>query len=250
MSNANPELDYGNLSEVLRFTFEQMLKGVYTALPGIVESYNPSTKRARVTVALDVLRTDGTLQDSPTVANCPVLHPSGGGFVVHMPINAGDAVLMIFTQRGISKFKQTFSKTAPCKEALLSVKDAVVIPGFGGLSISPATTAGASMQTEDGSNHVYVEDNHVRVTSTGTVQVDSGGDTIINPSDTVLINGNLCVDGNVGWSGNATNKDGTGPACMTNGLKIVSGNVTHNGTDIGDSHTHPGDSGGTTGTPN
>ena len=44
MTNTNPELDYGNLSEVLRFTFEQMLKGIYTAMPGNIVTYESGFK--------------------------------------------------------------------------------------------------------------------------------------------------------------------------------------------------------------
>ncbi len=239
MSNLNNEIDYSNLSDVLKFTFEQMLKGIYTAMPGIIESYDLTTKRARVRPAIQIQRTDGSFIDRPVIANCPVLQPSGGGFVVNFPIKSGDAVMCLFSQRGLSKFKQVYQNTQP-DEALLDQKDAVIIPGFGALNISPATSAGVSMQTESGNNHVYVEDGHIRVTSTANVQVDC---------DTMVVNGNVCVNGNIAWSGNATDKAGTGPACFNNGAKFIGGNVTHNGQTIGDDHIHTGDSGGDTGVP-
>ena len=232
---------------------------------------NRGSKRARVKPAIQIQRTDNTFVDRPTIVNCPVIHPSGGGFVVHMPLKPGDPVVMLFSQRGLSKFKQTFQNTQP-DEALLDEKDAMILPGFGALAITAATENGVSMQTEDGSNHVYVENNHVQITSTATVQVDAATDIIVNAGGNitataggdmtlnsgsvitmntgdVIMNADLCVNGSVQWSGDASGKNG-GAACMNNGLKILGGTVTHNGTDIGDTHTHPGDSGGTTGTPN
>ena len=209
MSNKDPEKFYDNLPDLLEFAFSQMLKGIYTALPGVVISYNQGTKRAQVQPALDVLLTDGETAEQPTVANVPVIHPSGGGFTLLTPVRAGDTVLMLFTQRGLSKFKQVFSRTEPDREGFFSLKDAVVLPGFGALQVSPATASGASMQSEDGANAVYVENGHIRITTSGTVRIE--GNTTIDGTLTVTgaasLGGGGTVTGDLTVSGTVTADD-------------------------------------------
>jgi len=219
MSNLNEEIDYGDLTTVLKFAFEQMLKGVYTAMPGVVESYNSTTKRARVVPAINVKRTDGTTTARPAIANVPVVHPSGGGFVVLLPIKAGDTVLCVFSQRGLTKFKEAFG-TADPDESLLDIKDAIIIPGFGGLEVTPSTTDGVSMQNETGTNYINVTDGAINITSTGPVNVSA---------PTVEVEADINVTGDI----------------------TVTGKVTSNGIEL-DTHTHSGvQSGGSnTGGPN
>ncbi len=208
MSNVNNEIDYGDLTSVLSFAFEQMLKGVYTVMPGIIRSYNPTTKRARVEPAIQLQRTDGTMQSRPQIANVPVNFPSGGGFVFLPPIAVGDSVICLFSQRGLSRFKETFDVSAP-DEGFFDIKDAMVIPGFGSLEITPASTTGACMQSEDGENAIIVENDGVTIQTSGNVKVDC---------DTMTVNGNVEFNG-------AT--------------------LTHNGTNIGSDHRHSGvESGG------
>ncbi len=236
MSNIDNEKDYSDLSSVLNFAFEQMLKGIYTTLPGIVVSYDEETKRGIVQPAIQLQKTDGTLVDRPPIANVPFAHPSGGGFVLHLPVKKGDAVLCMFSARGLSKFKLNYQISKP-DEGFFDIKDAVAIPGFGSLAITPATSDGVSMQSEDGSNAVYVEDGHIRLKTPAKVQVDCTN-AEVNCTDTV-INGDVLIDGSLTWTGNATGAGG-GPARFSSGIEATNGEITHNGKNIGDTHTHSG----------
>ena len=234
MSNIDPEINYEDLSTVLGFVFEQMLKGIWTVAPGVIDSYNASTKRARVRPALRTLLTNGESESQPVIVNVPVVHPSGGGFVVHLPVRRGDAVLMAFSRRGLSRFKQTFAEVDPDDEGFFSIKDACVIPGFGSLGITPATANGVSMQTEDGSNHIYVENGSVVVTSTGDVTVNASS-TEINAA-TNVVNGDMTVNGTV--RANSYASTGTGAASVTGGLNVNGDEFTHNDVNVGEDHQH------------
>ncbi len=203
MTNIDPEVEYDNLTDVLEFAFLQMTKGLWTACPGIVQEYNNTTKRAKVRPALRLLDTEGNSQSRPTVVNVPVVHPSGGGFVVHMPVRRGDAVMMVFSRRGISRFKETFGETDP-DGSFYELKDAMVIPGFGGLEISPASTDGISMQTESGNSHIVVEQNEVIIEGETTVTVNANEMISLNVDpdtgvldfngDRITFNGNTIHD--------------------------------------------------------
>jgi phage baseplate assembly protein V len=80
----------------------------------------------------------------------------------------------------------------------------------------------------------------------------------IQASDSVLIDtpettctGNLTVQKRLTYMGGMVGTTGGGAAAtITGGVNFQGGELTHNGKDVGSSHTHPGDSGGTTGPPN
>ena len=169
--NSDMEQDYSSLTSVLLFAFEQMMKGIDTCLPGVVESYNPTTKRARVKPALRLLTTEGLSIEQAAIVNVPVLFPSFGGFTILGSLKPDDAVLLQFSQRGLSKFKQGFGVADPDDTSFFSRQDAVAIPGFGAMSVVPMTQDGISIQTEDGTQSIVVENGKIKITSATMVEV-------------------------------------------------------------------------------
>lgn len=95
------------------------------------------------------------------ILDVPVIHPSDGGFVVHVPLRRGDPVLLIFAQRGLDAFKETFAEADPQKGAFFNERDAIAVPGFGALDITPASATGLSLQTEDGETSMVMERGHI-----------------------------------------------------------------------------------------
>lgn len=202
MSNKDPEKDYSNMTDALKFIFEQMLKNVYVSIPGIIDSYDPATKRAVVHPAIRLQKTDDTTFMHKSVVNVPVIWPSGGGFTLIAPLPNGEPVEILFSQRGITKFKEVFTDCDP-GIGLFDKEDAYIIAGFGALSVTPATEDGMSMQSEDGTNFIFVENGKIRTESTALVEIDcvnlnanvSGITNLACP--TVNIDGNLVVTGQI-----------------------------------------------------
>ena len=69
--------------------FRASIKNLNFALPGLVETYDSASKRAVIIPAIDTLLPDDASMPKPPVANIPVLHPSGGGYVAHFPLRRG-----------------------------------------------------------------------------------------------------------------------------------------------------------------
>ena len=200
--NRDPEKDYSNMTDALKFVFDQMLKTVYVSIPGIIDSYNPATKRAVVHPAIRIEKTDGTTLVHESIVNVPVVWPSGGGFTLISPLPQGEPVEILFSQRGITKFKEIFADCDP-GIGLFDKEDAYIIPGFGALYITPATEIGISLQSEDGAEYIYIEPAKMSIKSTALVEVEcvtlnaavTGTTNLTCP--TVNIDGNLVVTGNI-----------------------------------------------------
>ena len=186
MSNKDKEKEYNNLTDALQFVFNQLIKDLYISIPGIIESYDSATKRCRVKPAINLKLTNGEIEEQASIINVPVIWPGGGGFTLLSPLPSGSPVEIKFSQRGITKFKETFLQADP-GGGIFDKKDAHVIPGYGALEVTPATEDGISLQSEDGENYIYVDDGNVKIKATTSITVESPLNTI---------EGNLVVTGN------------------------------------------------------
>lgn len=195
LSNRDPEKEYDNLTDALEFAFEQLLKRMWSCIPGIIESYDPVKKRCRVRPAINIRETDGSTSTPSPIVNVPVVWPSGGGFSLISPLPEGEPVLIQFSQRGITQFKELFSQSDP-GDGLFAKEDAIVQPAFGGLSITPATIDGISMQDDAGENYIYIEDGLIKVKSTTKIiteapDIDMIGEVNILTGNVNILAGNI-----------------------------------------------------------
>ena len=156
----NRDTDYANMAQSIRFAIRQSLKDLYTCMPGIVESYDAETRRAVVKGALKVVTTKEEEIEREAIHNVPVVFPSGGGFAMTFPLEQGDPVLLVYSQRGLANWKKTFGVAAPDVFGFLSEKDAIAIPGFG--------------PTQGELEHmIAIESDGVHIRTTGTIAIEA-----------------------------------------------------------------------------
>lgn len=205
MSNRNPLASYDKLAQALTFVIRQRLKeDVHTCLPGLIEAYDPETKRCSVQPALDLVKTDGETMPRAVLVDVPVWVHGGGGWLIHPRLRRGDAVLILFSERGLENWKAAqFKRTAP-EDGYLADRDALVLPGFGLPSITPANPQdeGLSIQSEDGATRILLRDGEIEIRNATRVKLDAAD---------VVVTGNLEVKGE---------------------------NLTHQGTNVGRTHRH------------
>ena len=154
----NRDTDYSNLAQAIRFAIRQSLKDLYTCMPGIVESYDAETRRAVVKGTLKVVTTKKEEIEREAIHNVPVLFPSGGRAAFTFPLEQGDSVLLLYSQRGLTNWKKTLGVAAPDIIGFFSEKDAIAIPGFG---------------TGEPEHHIAIESGGVRIRTTGTLAIEA-----------------------------------------------------------------------------
>jgi len=82
---------------------ESYSRGIYTAIPATVVSFDSSTQRA--SVEIDILEQIGDKMEKIAVLeDVPIAFPRSGGFVITFPIIKGDKVQLIFQSRSIDKW--------------------------------------------------------------------------------------------------------------------------------------------------
>jgi hypothetical protein len=189
----------GSLEESIRAAITGYLAEVWTAMPGIVESFNPTKMTCVVTVATKsyVRAKDGTQSwvQLPNLLDVPVIFPSAGLFTLTMPVTAGDEVLVIFASRCIDGWWQNSGVNNQPEIRFHDLSDGFALPGiFSQPNVLPSvSTTAAELRTNDG---------------TCKISLGSDGTIVITAPNGVMINGTLVVTGNI--TSDADVKSGAG----------------------------------------
>jgi hypothetical protein len=122
------------LAEALDAILRARLARVWTALPGIIHTYDATKQKADVRPAVlnRIATLDGEdLLAMPVVPGVPVVHPSGGGFFASFPLQPGDPVLLVFASRSVDVWKDGAGGTPVDPNDLRThdLSDAFAIPG-------------------------------------------------------------------------------------------------------------------------
>jgi hypothetical protein len=138
------------LQDVLELVLENRMAQVWTALPGIVQSYDATTQTASVRPAVqdpkedgDGLRVDTSL---PVITDCPVAWPRGAGQYWHPGLAAGDEVVIVFTTLDPAVWYRTGSLSKAADVRRHHPSHAFVLPGVGSRGRPLPATPGAKIQ--------------------------------------------------------------------------------------------------------
>lgn len=182
--------------EAIRAALDGRQTRIWTALPGIVQSFDPATLTATVQPAIQgrIADRDGvvSLVDLPLLVDCPVQFPAGGGVSLTFPVEAGDECLVVFASRCIDAWWQSGGVQPPLEARMHDLSDGFVVLGFRSqprvLSPAPSTTA-AVLRSDDGTTVVALDPEAQTLVLTAP-----GGATI---TAATTINGTLHVTGKI-----------------------------------------------------
>ena len=193
MTTQDRFVDYGTLPTGIPRVLHQFMLGLNTAMPGEVVRYDAATRRADVRGQLAVILDDGAQINRPVISNVPVVFPVAADFAMTFPLAAGDSVLLVFSMRGLSRWKATHGMAAPDTEGMLSHQDAIAIPGFGPAGAHEpdiritSDADGLTVQREDGERVRFNAGGGITILSAGAITITGGNVTI---AGTTTVNGN------------------------------------------------------------
>lgn len=187
--------------EALRSALDARQARMWTAMPGIIQSYDPTTMTCEVKPAVQARitqpipntsppQTQTSLMDFPQLLDCPVVFPSGGNCALVFPLVQGDECLVVFASRGIDFWWQQGGVQPPAEARMHDLSDGFVIPGpfSQPRKIAPSTsTTGTELRSFDGLTSIHLDPNGQTI----TVKAPNG----------LTIDGNVTVSGDVVASG-------------------------------------------------
>lgn len=208
----------GDLEEAFRAMLDGFKASLWTAVPAIVQSVDFAKQTATLQPAIKSQQKmpDGSVKavDLPLLTDVPMHFPTGGGASMTFPVKAGDEALVVFSSRPSDAWQQSGGVQSQIDARTHDLSDGFAMVGFrsNGKALSGVSSSSTQIRSDDG-QHV----------------ID------LNPA-----------------SGLTLTSGGVSMALTPGGLAITGGTVTHNGRNIGSTHTHNGvvPGGGNTGTPN
>lgn len=122
------------LAELLNRVVAKVFATLRVSVPAVVLDYDPSTQTATVRGLLDDtnLDVDGNILPVPLpqVGTVPVVFPGAGGMRVTLPLQAGDVVLVLCTDKSLDEWKAQGGEQWPSDSRLHHISDAIAIPGL------------------------------------------------------------------------------------------------------------------------
>lgn len=257
-----------SLQELMGSGFDYHMSNIYTSIPAVVVSVKDlSQQRLDVQPVLNMRSKDGNREEKrPPILNVPFQMPVTKKGGLTYPIEAGDSVWLIFSMRGLDLWKRgNGGFHAPSSVRKFDVRDCIAIAGVYPFSQSPNSGRSNAHSTSD----VVLVHNigkgsevEIRLKPNGDVVINSPTKVEVNATDVevnatmstinseVEINGATTVNGLLTYTAGLVGSGGSG-ATISGGAHFVGGSITHNGTNIGDTHRHGGviSGGDTTDTP-
>ena len=183
---------------------------VWTALPGIIQSFDATTLTAQVQPAIQSTFTGPDQQQKrvtlPLLPDVPVVMPHGGKYAATFPISAGDECLIVFASRCIDGWWDQGGVQPQSDARMHDLSDGFAIPGAWSqkTKITNWSTTTAQLRTTDGTVYAEIDapNQKARLVSNGVIiEADSKNNVVNITAPTINITGNVAVTGNLTATG-------------------------------------------------
>ncbi|WP_369067478.1 Gp138 family membrane-puncturing spike protein [Burkholderia gladioli] len=250
--NRNERIDDSQAS--LRAAFGDLRAQVWTALPGIIESYNPAAQTVVIQGGLKVpvRADDGTVTtvELPPLVDCPVQFPSGGNSTLTFPVARGDECLVVFASRCIDAWWQSGGVQELADTRMHSLSDGFALLGFRSQPrvLTNVSTTSAQLRSDDGATFI-----DLNPTAKTVKIVAPGGFEVVAPTQVLTaatsltvnspqsgFSGAVIVQGLFSFLAGLVGSTAEGVAATITGAINFIGSLTSNGKRIDDGHTHGG----------
>jgi len=157
------------LAQAIVTTFKSMMADIHTCLPGRVEKYEYKTQKAEVKPLIKKKFLNGDSLDIPVIPNVPVVFPRTKKAGFTFPLNKGDGVLLVFSERSLERWLSSGDDVEPGDPRKFDLTDAIAIPGL--FSFSDSNIASNNNDVE-----IHNEGQTITIKKNGDIEV--GGSSL------------------------------------------------------------------------
>lgn len=193
----------GDATSAMLAAFTGLKSEMWSALPGIVQSFDAGKGTVVVQPAIQALWRDPlgneTWQTMPLCLDVPVVFPSGGGCTITFPLKEGDECLLVFASRCIDAWWQSGGVAVQAELRMHDLSDGFCIPGPRSQprKLSGVSSSALQIRADDGSAYVELgatAPHAVKVLTAGSVDIEA---PTINLKGAVNVTGAMVVTGNI-----------------------------------------------------
>lgn len=150
------------LNGLIEDSIRKELANLWTALPCVVDRYDPETVTVDVqpAIKIPIRKQDGTIEtiEMPMLLDVPVVFPCAGGFTITHPINRGNECLVTFSDRCIDLWWQSGGIQDPFDMRKHDLSDGFAFfkPQSQAKKISDISTENLEIRTDDNSCKIQI----------------------------------------------------------------------------------------------
>jgi hypothetical protein len=133
------------LIDAIEAAAQSLLNGMHTCLPGRVESYDHTTRKAAVKPLIKRPDLDSEAKPLPVIPAVPVIFPWAGQASLTFPISKGDTGAIFFSERSLDTWLAKGGDVAPVSSRKFHLTDAIFIPGLAPFSVTGPAEDAASL---------------------------------------------------------------------------------------------------------
>lgn len=241
-----------DIADIIRTQFRIDMSDIHTAIPcKVVNVYqNMESQKVDVIPSVNQLLKDGTGEEGMQILGVPIIFPGSAHTLMSFPINPGDTVWVMFSERSMDNFKIGSGEPTTANDMRkFSDQDAVAIPGLFPFGRSPNSPQVRKFAHE--ANRDLCIAHNIGSGTEVNILLKQNGDLIINTESAVTVN---CKTGVMNATEsytintptmniNASTTNWTGNIIHT-GNYTMTGQATFNGV-LFDTHFHSGVTPGT-----
>jgi len=163
----------------MKQAYNSFMQDVHTCLPGRIETYNSAKQKANVKPLIKKIFSDGTVQELPVIPNVPVIWPRSKDAILHFPLNKGDGVLLVFSERSLDTWLSKGGDAEPGKPRKFDLSDAIAIPGL-------YSFVDASPVQDNNSVYLQFKNAKLKLDSSNKVALGNSGQELLDLLDQLL----------------------------------------------------------------
>lgn len=201
--------DTGSLLGMAKTLLDTIKSNTDGMLPVKVIKHDRAKRRVTVEHLIDVILTDDHTIPRGTQSEVQTLVLGGGGFVIDFYLPPGSLGWLIAADRDLSIFKQSYKSERPNTLRKKSFNDSLFVPDvMTGYDVAEEDQQAMVIQSMDGLTKISLTNERIKMT--GKKLIQNFDEVEINATSTT-INSNVAINGS---------------------------SLTHNGTNVGDTHIH------------
>lgn len=155
---------------------KQMGTRMRVAVPGIVQSFDPSSQTCTVRCAVrEQVDINGELTwvEIPLLLDVPVVFPRAGGYVLTMPVAEGDECLVVFGDVCIDAWWQSGGVQNQVEIRRHDLSDGIAIMGLWSQPrvVPGYSMAGAQLRNVSGSASITISGDNITISAAGNVTI-------------------------------------------------------------------------------
>ncbi|WP_416425578.1 Gp138 family membrane-puncturing spike protein [Pseudomonas sp. App30] len=198
-----------NVSDMLEMSFKRGMAKIYTSLPATLIAFDPGTQRAQIQLGVK-RRQKGIWKDISVLVDVPVVFPGSQSWAFFYAMSKGDEGWAHFSQRCIDDWLTAGGSVQPSSLRMFDATDAMFQPGVrsAATAFAPMPSAGAGLANKSGTVSITATDTSISLKMESTTIVSTGSSITLTAGGQTLV--------------------------------LSSSGLTHNGVNIGQTHTHTG----------